>query len=496
MKYTFPSSEDSFLNARNLLNQLTEALKSNKWLHAEHGQVEEMICKDGFEILRILFQGHLDERAKVEPDLSNELMDTNRSLYRREGCTRQLNCIFGTVEVRRKGYSDNGKGSLFVQDAELNLSKDCYSDGLRMKSAQSVCDLSFEKSTENILKSTASFVPKRQMENIIRHMSQDFDAFYGTREITDKNESGTLVLTCDGKGIVMRQSDLRKLTQKAAKSEKHKKETRLSRGEKRNRKRMSTVSSVYDVDPHIRSAESIMGLAEKKGGQPRPRNKRVWASVEKSSIEVIQDMFAEGLRRDPQQQRKWVVLIDGQVAQLKSIKKVMKEMKVRATIIMDFVHVLEYLWKAAYCFHEESSQNAENWVMARALRLLKGEASGVAAGIRRSCTKLGLKKKQRTGADKCADYILKRKTYLRYDMCLKKGFPIATGVIEGACRYLVKDRLDITGARWGLVGAEAILKIRAIIASNDFNEYFKFHKQQEQVRNYPYFESISYKMAA
>ena len=173
------------------------------------------------------------------------------------------------------------------------------------------------------------------------------------------------------------------------------KQTRLSKGEKRNRKRMSMVASVYDIEPHIRSAKSIMGLVEKESEPPKPRNKKVWASVEKPASEVIQDMFEEALRRDPQQKRRWVVLIDGQVAQRKMIQKVMKTMKVKASIIMDFVHVLEYVWKAAYCFHDEQSKNAEDWVMKRALRILNGEASGVAAGIRRSCTKLGLKKKQR-----------------------------------------------------------------------------------------------------
>ena len=154
----------------------------------------------------------------------------------------------------------------------------------------------------------------------------------------------------------------------------------------------------------------------------------------------------------------------------------MKKFKVKADIIMDFVHVLEYLWKAAYCFHEESSLEAEKWVMDRSLKVLKGEAGWVAAGIRRSCTR--------------------RKAYFQYGKCLKLGYPIATGVIEGACRYLVKDRLDITGARWGLEGAEAVLKIRALISSNDFEDYFMDHKHQEQERNYPFFESISYKKAA
>jgi hypothetical protein len=87
-------------------------------------------------------------------------------------------------------------------------------------------------------------------------------------------------------------------------------------------------------------------------------------------------------------------------------------------------------------------------------------------------------------------------TETKYDEALSSGYPIATGVIEGACRYLIKDRLDITGARWRLEGAEAMLKLRALIISGDFEEYFIFHKQQEQKRNYPYYEEIKHKMIA
>lgn len=160
--------------------------------------------------------------------------------------------------------------------------------------------------------------------------------------------------------------------------------------------------------------------------------------------------------------------------------------------------MLEYLWKAAYCFFDESSQEAEDWVKERALKILDGEASQVAAGIRRSCTKRNLNSKERENADKCSDYLLNKKRYLRNDKYLAAGYPIATGVIEGACRYLIKDRMDITGDRWGLQGAEAVLKLRAIISCDDFEEYFQFHKRKERVRNYPFYDQIAYayKMAA
>ena len=121
--------------------------------------------------------------------------------------------------------------------------------------------------------------------------------------------------------------------------------------------------------------------------------------------------------------------------------------------------------------------------MERGLRILNGKASDVAAGIRRSATRQNLSASERERVDKC-DYLIKYRPYLRYDHCLERGYPIATGVIEGACRHLVKDRMDLTGARWRLERAEAVLRIRALRTSGDFDKYWDFHKEQEFQRNH------------
>jgi len=496
MQNTTSNNSDPFFDARIFLEGMIECLRTQKWLHAEHGEVEQLIHKDGFELMRRLLQAHLNERAEQEPQFASVYHDGHEHNQKRQVCTRHLSSLFGAVVVPRKSYSVVGTDSIFPQDGALNLSPDQYSDGLRREIAFTVSEQSFDKSSKSILRTTAGIVPKRQVGNVTRHLSQDFDEFYSCSSIEVNDDSSLLVLSCDGKGIVMRQSDLRPITKKAAAAAQQKKQTRLSRGEKGNRKRMATAASVYDVEPHIRSAASIMGREEKNSPAPRPSNKRAWASVEKSSLRVIEEMFAEALRRDPNQKRKWVVVVDGQPAQLKQIRTVMKKQKIKATIVVDFIHVLEYLWKAAYCFSDETSQEAEDWVMKRAHKILAGEASQVAAGIRRSCTKRNLNSQQRKNADLCSDYLLKKKAYLGYDNCLAEGYPIASGVIEGTCRYLIQDRMDITGARWGLQGAEAVLKLRAIIINNDFEEYFRFHKSKEQNRNYPFYKKIAYKMAA
>jgi hypothetical protein len=147
-----------------------------------------------------------------------------------------------------------------------------------------------------------------------------------------------------------------------------------------------------------------------------------------------------------------------------------------------YLAVLLTRWKAAWCFFDEADPAAEDFVADKALAVLGGNASIVAASIRRKATRLNLEPDARENADRCADYLLAKREYLDYSTALASGWPIATGVIEGAVRHLVKDRLDLTGSRWGLNGAEAILKLRALRTNGDFEEYMRFHLGRERRR--------------
>ncbi len=247
---------------------------------------------------------------------------------------------------------------------------------------------------------------------------------------------------------------------------------------------MATVASVYSVPRYKRQPEDIIGDQRDPPERPAIHDKRVWASVRQDAKTVIGSAFREATHRDPHHQREWVVLVDGEPHQLNTIKALAKQQGLEVTIVLDFIHVLEYIWKAAFCFCSSGSEAAEAWVEERALRILQGKASDVAAGIRRSATRQKLSQQARENALQCADYLLKYCQYLRYDDYLEKGYPIASGVIEGACRHLVNDRMDLTGARWRLDRAEAVLRLRALRTSGDFDEYWKFHKMQEFQRNH------------
>lgn len=295
-----------------------------------------------------------------------------------------------------------------------------------------------------------------------------------------------LVLTVDGKGVVMRPEDLRPATRQAAVTRVQTFTARLGTGRRLHAKRMASVAAVYTIKPFARTPEEIFppaGTPVESPPRPVPEHKRVWASLEHTPEEVITAMFDEAAHRDPHHRKAWVALVDGNLTQIELLHKLATQREVSLALIVDFIHVAHYVWDASHAFSSDS-QERDAWVLTRLLAILRGKASDVAAGMRRSATLRGMMAADRRPVDECADYLLNYAPYLRYDRALAQGLPIATGVIEGACRHLVNDRMNLTGARWTLEGAEAVLRLRALRASGDFDEYWVFHETSEHVRNH------------
>jgi hypothetical protein len=267
--------------------------------------------------------------------------------------------------------------------------------------------------------------------------------------------------------------------------------TRLAAGEKPNRKRMATLACVYDAEPAPRRPHDVIAPPGGRHGhrtlRPRPKARAKWlaGSVEHDPAEVIAAAFGQAEARDPARQRTWVILVDGAEHQLGLIRVEAARRGITISILIDLIHVLEYIWKAAWSLHTAGDPAAEDWVAVKALAVLAGDSARVAADITAEADAAGLTAGQRNGADTCVRYLTSKHEFLRYDQALAAGWPIATGVIEGACRHLIGDRLDITGARWGLDGAEAILTLRAVISNGDFEEYWRFHLAREHQRLYP-----------
>lgn len=478
---------DAFAASRTRFEGLVGSLRSDETSVFTHSELENHLQTHGHDLVRQLIQDHLDLRAVREARL-DDLHDSDgipRGTVEPDHA-RILTTVFGDVEVHRLAYRRRGYPNLHPADGILNLPVEQYSHGLRQMAAVESARGSFDDAVAAIRRASGAGVEKRQVEDLTRKAATDFDTFYAQRTPTACAATDVLVLSCDGKGIVMRTNGLRSETGKAAAQSDPKLSVRLSPGEKRNRKRMAEVGAVYDITPAPRSPTDILsrGDRQQKAEPPVVSNKWLTASVLEDAATVVGQLFDEAQRRDPDCVRTWIALVDGNNHQIDCIKAQARARNVPVTILIDFIHVLEYIWGAAWSFFKEGDPAAEKWVFENAIRTLEGKATRVAGAIRRTATNRGLTAVQRKNADICARYLTRKARHLDYPTALESGWPIATGVIEGACRHLVKDRLDITGARWSVGGAEAVLKLRALRSNGDFDEYWPFHLAQEHVRQH------------
>jgi hypothetical protein len=259
---------------------------------------------------------------------------------------------------------------------------------------------------------------------------------------------------------------------------------------------MAELVAVYDLDPAPRTAQDIIPTRRRSQQDKSPQGKPArrpgpvvtgkWlaAGVTHDIPAVIAAMFDEAERRDPAHERTWVALVDGNRQQIDTIRAQAATRGVAVSIVIDFVHVLEYVWKAAWTFFYPGDPDAETWVADQARTILNGRAVDAAATIRHQADEAGFRGSERTGADQAVAYLTRKAPYLDYATALASGWQIATGIIEGAARFLIKDRMDITGARWTTPGAEAVLRLRAVIANGDFDEYWQWHQQQDLHRNH------------
>jgi hypothetical protein len=489
---------DAFEASRGHLAVMEKRLSSPAMMSAEHGELEKFVMEAGMELQRLLLQAHMELRAAREQRVAVRGADgVLRTIVR--ASTRPLMTTVGVVNVPRAAYQARDVDGLHPMDASLNLAPTLYSQGVERFVAEQAAIMSFDDVRHALTRQSGARVAKRQIEEMAVRAAVDFDAFYADRRTANDRVETTrdlLVLTFDGKGIVMVPEDLRPATKKAAKKKgRNKLVTRLASGEKRNRKRMAEVAAIYTVAPYIRTPLDVLAdlygepdeaaRRERRARRPQVQNKRVWASVERDPAAVIDEAFREAEARDPEHARRWVVLLDGNKDQLALTQVAAKKMGVGVTIVVDLMHVLEYLWRAAHAFCAHGSAEAEAWVQQRLLWLLRGRSSGkIATAMRQSARAAKLSDGEMVAIHDTADYLQDYAPFLRYHDALAEGLPIATGVIEGACRYLVKDRMDRGGARWTLDGAEAVLRLRALRASGDFDAYWAFHVREELRRNH------------
>jgi hypothetical protein len=416
---------------------------------------------------------------------------------------RPYRSVFGDFTIQRTCYgSREGQKITFVPlDNRLQLPAGDYSYLLQQWDQALGAESAFARVAGTLKDILGVKQPVDSLERNNRQMAQAVEPFREARPLPAPQDEGELfVLSDDGKGVVMRKGP------GDPKPKAHR-----NKGDKANKKRMAIVGAIYSVGRHVRTAEEVTQAlfrdprqpGQKQDERPEPVGKHIWARLSRAKdgalAEPIDCVFgwqkAELDRRDPTGAKEVVCLMDGQEALWEGKARHVGE---RGVEVLDLLHVTPRLWQAAHLFHKEGSDEARGFVRQRVLRVLKGQSKGVVMGLLRLGTLRGLASTKRKRLGVICRYLRANEARMRYDEYLRKGYPIASGVIEGACRHYVKDRMERSGMRWSKPGAQAMLDVRSEYLNGEWQAFQAFRIQHEAERLYPYrylIESVSWPMA-
>lgn len=467
----------SLLQYRNAWSQMETWVMSGEAAALPFHEVEQEVERQGRAAMRLALQTHVDAHGTghVGPLLkvSGPEGQERRYVARREDGAG-IESLFGRIEVSRTAYVRPGEAAIHPLDEARQLPARSFSYEVQRRVVEEAVRGPYAEGLDCLDRNLGLEVPKRSAEQIVGDAAQDFDAFYQQRSLAAIGPSSAiLVASADGKGVPL------------VKPEGAKRVVRRTKGQKANKKKMATVATVFTQAPRVRTPEEVVASLfdedppewERSTG---PEHKRVWASLQKPREEVFAEIAAEVARRNPLHDKLLAMLTDGDPVLEKLARQFLP--KEELLLILDFLHVSERLWLAGHAFYGENTDEAFDWVRDHALMILSGEVSQVVKGMRQSATKRNLTGERAKAVRTAAAYLYRNRHRMQYDIYLSLGLPIASGAVEGACRHLVKDRMERAGMRWVIPGAEAMLKVRACKLSGDLKEYWQFHIQQEQLR--------------
>jgi hypothetical protein len=470
-----------------LVERLHNAADQGQPIH----QVEETIFRELLVAGRWLLQAFLDMSGSgdVGPTMmvaGDSSTDPDQELPRLEPTrARPYLSIFGEISIERTCYGRDRVEAVPL-DAQLHLPQRQYSYLLQQWLGAFVVDDAHAEAVRKLETILGLQIAVKASEDLNREQACDVEPYQNHLPVPEPTEEGPiLVVTADCKGVPLVRSALPPV-EATETSLPALANQRRGKGEKANKKKMAAVGAVYTIDPFVRTAEEVIDEVMRKQAakrRPKPAHKRVRAELLVGKVALFLWLADEVVRRNPEGTKPLVFLSDGERALHDRQSEYLPE---NVICILDLFHVMERLWKVAWCFFDEATQKREahQWVEERLRRLLEGKVDSVVRGLRYQSTQRGLKGSKRKVVRDAAEYFERNRGRMKYEEYLALGYPIGSGVVEGACRHLVKDRMERTGMRWTPSGAQAMLDLRATYLNGDWNAFWDYHVDHEDQRLY------------
>jgi len=387
--------------------------------------------------------------------------------------------VFGKVRFRRHYFHAVGHQGICPLDAALSLPPRCYSDLLRDWAEHSATNESYTESLRGLNRILGISVSKQALETGIQEDAVDVEAFYEQKKTPSVEQEGTiLVVQADGKGVPMKRDES---TVKVG---------RLGKGQKRGKKKEAVVTAIYTITPYRRTPQDVVdalvpaqGKTEPKSRpssqRPVPVGKQVRATLEGKDV-AFERLAQRITQREGSHIQHRVALTDG----AEPLQNRMLKLPSSFTLVLDIIHASEYLWDAANALLGETHAQRTGWVRAKLHSILSGQVLDVIQELEKAITDASLSSTQQETIQTTIGYYRRNAPYMHYDQYLLNGWPIGTGVVEGACGHLVKDRMEQSGMRWTKQGAQSLLDLRAVRINDDWDTYQCFHRRRQHQRLY------------
>ncbi len=482
------SVEQSILGGEKEIKELFKYVKTNavgiKAYDVEQ-EIFSRVMKIGVSALKCYFA------EKGTGDVGAELVLDNGTVLEKVSTLRSR-CyfsVFGKIKVPRAYYYCEGVPGVMPLDALADLPERSYSYLLQeYMDTLSIRD-SFKESEITLSKLLGLEVSSSRFEVVNQESGKNYDRFYEKKELPSSDSEGVIqVVQFDGKGVPVIKKEAAKL------------KARLGKGEWRQKKKEAMVGVSYTVDRNKRTADEVAesliyperAKAEKKAlkksgvifqKHPKAQNIRRTASLERRKKEVVEVIMEDAKKRNPDDKRPWVAVMDGALGLWNLAAKMFCGTDYVG--IQDIIHVVEYLWVAGNALNGENNPETDKWVYKKLLSILQGNVGRVIGGLKQTLKKRKkLSKSKQDAIEKAIRYFGNHRQWMHYDEYLKAGFPIGSGVVESTCGHTVKDRMEGTGRRWSIKGAESTLLLRSVYTSCDWDSFWAWHMKLERRRLY------------
>jgi len=478
--------ERNILKMQDQIEELSRLLL-NDWQALELHTVEEEIFRTLLRIGNNALAAFVEKKGTGENAYGDEIHSHSEKNW-------NYISIFGNVPIKRAYFWDKEKGSgVFPLDEGLNLPGKHYSYLLQNWNQLLAVDGNFDGARETLERILGINVWTKQSEEINQNAAVSVDEFYASNTEGEQTQP-ILVAEVDGKGVVIRKEPQEDDTAVS--------KPRLKKGEKNGKKKMATVTAVFGIERNIRDVDDIVKYetdnSEKNPvlakleivtkDEPKPENKIVRATLE-GKEEAFERIVMEIDSRDPHKKCDRILLMDGEPGLEKKAKEFL--MPMGFIIILDLFHVMERLWTLCYFFCKEGSEESVEWVRKYLTMILTGKVGYFIGAIRQIMKKRGFCSSKIDRIEKLLVYYEKRKSHMKYNEYLAKGYPIGSGVIEGTCRSFVKDRMELAGMRWSEIGAETMLELRSIKVNGKWDDYWQYFVTKEKQRLYTDYASYN-----